>query len=61
MKAILNRIAVVAFVVTAALPAWPQTSPPQVSQNIQENAPGTGGTSKPGTPGAPGDQVRPGC
>ena len=58
MKILLMGLAVAGLVI-AGQPAWSQTSPGQVSQNIQDNSPGGGGTSKVGTPGAPGSKSGP--
>ena len=58
MKILLMGVAVAGLVI-AGQPAWSQTRSGQVTQNAQDNAPGTGGTSKVGTPGAPGSKSGP--
>jgi hypothetical protein len=58
MMAVLAGIAPV----RAPAPVWAQTIPSQPSkqtQSAQQNAPGTGGVSKPGTPGLPGSKSGP--
>jgi hypothetical protein len=58
MTRVLIGIAAVALL-AAGQPALSQTSSQQLGQNTQDNAPGTGGISKPGTPGAPGSKSGP--
>jgi hypothetical protein len=57
MKKLLSGV-VVAAIVAVAWPAWSQSSTTQ-GQSTQQNAPGTGGPSKPGVSGLPGGQIRP--
>lgn len=57
MKKVLCGVAVAA-IVAGTLPAWSQTNQMQ-GQSPQQNAPGTGGTSKPGVPGLPGSKSGP--
>jgi len=59
MKFLLTGIAMAGLVMIAGQPAWSHDSSVQLSQNTQDNAPGTGGTSKPGTAGAPGSKSGP--
>ena len=62
MKALLSGVAVAALL-AAPLPAWSQAgAPPSGTQSLsdqQQNAPGTGGVSKPGVPGLPGSKSGP--
>jgi hypothetical protein len=58
MRVFLIGIAAAALV-AAGQPAWAQTNSQQLGQNTQQTAPGTGGTSKPGTAGAPGSKSGP--
>jgi hypothetical protein len=53
----LNGVATAAIVMLA-LPGWAQGVTTQ-GQPTQQNAPGTGGTSKPGVPGLPGSKSGP--
>jgi hypothetical protein len=57
MKTLLSGVALAA-IVAVALPAWSQPNTMQ-GQSTQQNAPGTGGTSKPGVPGLPGSESGP--
>lgn len=57
MKKLLCGVAVVTMV-AGALPGWSQTNQLQ-GQSTQQNAPGAGGTSKPGMPGLPGSKSGP--
>ena len=58
MKSLLSSVALSALV--AILPAWSQTTAPATgAPSNEQNAPGTGGTSKPGTPGLPGSKSGP--
>jgi hypothetical protein len=57
MKILLGGVAMAA-IVAVALPAWSQASLTQ-GQSTQQNAPGTGGVSKPGVPGSPGSKSGP--
>jgi hypothetical protein len=61
MKTLLSAIVATAFV-AASFPASSQTSevkPGMQNQSSQQTAPGTGGTSKPGTPGLAGSESGP--
>ena len=58
MKILVTGIAVAGLLIAGA-PAWSQSNSPQLSQNTQDNAPGTGGASKPGTAGVPGSKSGP--
>lgn len=51
-------LAAAAALVTASLPAWSQTNPSKSDEQTQ-NAPGSGGVSKPGVPGQPGNKSGP--
>jgi hypothetical protein len=57
MKTFLSGVALTA-IVALAVPAWSQLNTTQ-GQAAQQNAPGTGGVSKPGTPGLPGSKSGP--
>jgi hypothetical protein len=61
MKTLVSAIVATAFV-AASFPASSQTSevkPGMQNQSSQQTAPGTGGTSKPGTPGLAGSESGP--
>ena len=58
MKTLLAGIAMVCLIV-AVQPAGAGNGSLQLSQNTQNNAPGAGGTSKPGMAGAPGSKSGP--
>jgi len=62
VKMLFSAIVATAFA-AAAFPALSQTTevdPGMQNKSSQQNAPGTGGTSKPGTPGLPGSKSGPG-
>src|SRR5690348_1287115 len=60
MRKILS-LAAAAALMTATLPAWAQTttSPSSKSDQQMQNAPGSGGTSKPGVSGQAGNKSGP--
>ncbi len=58
----LLRCIAVTFFAVYGLPTGAQTTSPSTgaqNQSVQDNAPGTGGTSRPGVPGLPGSKSGP--